>query len=248
MPMLSQLILAADGLSVGDLRSGLDAGANAVTGTYQRELIHALRELHREFDFEVYPIVPNAPQYVRDLADLGMAQAALRRLFRLPPRAWLRLAAYGLANMGRVWAQDFRAMLGVMVHLELPAFAPFQPPVVFLHAQLTDLLLACGNASAFSSFTDLVRRYGAKPGLETRNFGHLLPRLDEWGVDVPFIAAPFNPQGFSMRPSKEVCLRLLEQTDRTVVAWAGRSSNLEKTLEYLRGGNIRAAILGPPFS
>ena len=39
-------------------------------GAYRPQLLAALAELRREFDFQVYPVVPNAPAYVRDLADL----------------------------------------------------------------------------------------------------------------------------------------------------------------------------------
>ena len=188
MVELAKWILNADGTSVDDLRSGLEAGAEAVMGVYRPELLAALAELRREFDFEVYPVVPNAPAYVRDLADLGMMGAAMKRLRHLPLAAWLRLAAYGLANVRGVLVQDFGTMLGVMIQMELPVFSHFRPGMVFLHAQMTDLALAAGNAALFHTYAGLIRRgYGAVPGLATRNARVLVPRLEDWGVDVAVI-------------------------------------------------------------
>jgi hypothetical protein len=246
MVELAKWILNADSASVDDLRSGLKAGAEAVMGAYRPELLAALVELRQEFDFEVYPVVPNAPAYVRDLADLGMMGAALKRLRRLPLAAWLRLAAYGLANVRGVLAQDFGTMLGVMIQMELPIFSPFRPGVVFLHAQMTDLMLACGNAAGFRAFGSLVRGYGAEPGLETRNFGHLVPWLDKWRMNIPVIMATFNPQGFQMRPSREMCERFLKQTNRIVVAqnaWLQESAVFEEILKYVKSRNINAVVV-----
>jgi hypothetical protein len=218
MAELAKVILNGDSIAPDELQPGLEAGAQAVMGTYRAEFVSALGRLRRTFDFAVYPVLPNAPAYVRDLADLGMAGAALKRLRRLPLAAWFRLAAYGVANVRRVLAQDFGAMLGVMIQMELPAFAPFRPPLVLLHAQMTDLLLACRNGAAFRSFAGLVRRSGAEPGLQTRNFGRLVPRLAEWRADVAIVAAPFNPLGYGMHPSPEECETLLAENRVTVVA------------------------------
>ena len=65
-------------------------------------------------------MVPNAPAYVRDLADLGMMGAALRRLRCLPLGAWLRLAAYGLAHAHGVLAQDFGPLLAGLLDHRVP--------------------------------------------------------------------------------------------------------------------------------
>ena len=247
MVELADIILNGDGAAPDELQRGLGAGAGAVTGVYRPELIAALGELRHEFEFAVYPLVPNAPAYVRDLADLGMAGAALKRLRRLPPGGWLRLAAYGLAHVRGVLAQDFGAMLGVMIQMELPAFAPFRPPLVFLHAQMTDLLLACGNAAGLRAFADLARRSGAEPGLATRNFGHLVSKLGEWGMDISIVAAPFNPRGYRMRPSREACEVLLAQERMTVVAedlLASGAVGVSEAAEYVGGHALRSMVLG----
>ena len=200
----AKIILNADTASLDDLRSGLEAGTRAVMGVYRPQFLAALAELRQEFDFQVYPVVPNAPAYVRDLADLGMMGAALKRLRRLPPAGWLRLGAFGLRNVRGVLAQDFAAMLGVMIQMELPLFSPFRPGVVFLHAQMTDLLLACDNPAGLRAFAGLVRRYGAEPGLATRNFGVLLPRLEDWSLDVAVLDARSNR--FANSPNPRGCL------------------------------------------
>ena len=243
---MARWILNADGASTDELRRGLKAGAAAVMGVYRPELIAALRKLRREFDFDVYPVVPDAPTYVRDLADLGLIGAALKRLRRLAPGGWVKLASYGVKNVFGVLASDFGTMLGVTVQMELPAFAPFRPPVVFLHHQMTDLLLACRNTAGYRAFAALARQAGAEPGLETRNFGHLLPLLRQAGADVTCVAAPFNPLGYRMRPSASACEALL--ADRTVRVLAEdpsaqRSVDTEKARAYVQARCLEAVVV-----
>jgi hypothetical protein len=246
MAELARVILNAEGTSADELAAGLRAGAGAVMGVIRPEQLRSLATLRREFRFDVYPVVPDAPAYVRDLADLGLIGAALKRLRRLAPGGWVKLAVYGVRNVFGVLAADFATMLGVTVQMELPAFAPFRPPVVFLHHQMTDLLLACRNAAGYRAFAALARRAGAEPGLETRNFGHLLPLLRQAGADVTCVAATFNPLGYRMRPSASACEALL--ADRTVRVLAEdptaqRSVDTEKARAYVQARGLEAVVV-----
>lgn len=246
MPKLAETILRGNGALLDELRRGLESGAEAIMGSYRPEFITTLQRLRGAFEFAVYPVVPNAPIYVRDLADLGMARTAIKRLQKLPATGWMRLAAYGTANVLGVLGQDFGTMLGVMVHLELPAFLRFRPPVVFLHPQMTDLLLACRNRAAFQAYAAVIRRYGAEPGLVTRNFGHLVPRLTEWGVGISTFVAPFNCLGYGMRPSQRKCEALLATGGADVVAEEILANGAVQTgdaLQYARVHSFQSVVL-----
>ena len=120
--------------------------------------------------------------------DVGGTKTNLALLH--PAGRGLRLAAYGLANVRGVLAQDFGTMLGVMIQMELPVFSRFRPGVVFLHAQMTDLMLACGNPAALRAFTRLAKESQAEPGLMTRNGPWLRARLSAWGLEALVLTVP----------------------------------------------------------
>jgi hypothetical protein len=248
MTELANVIVNGDAGGVDALRRSLQAGAGAVTGVYRPAFVDALAQLRGSLDFQVYPVVPNAAAYVRDLADLGMVGAVLKRLRRLRLTAWPELAAYGIANVRRVLAQDFGAMLDVMIQLELPHFASLRPPAVFLHAQMTDLLLACSNEAALRSYARLIRRHGAEPGLQTRNFGHLVPRLRAWNVGISLVVAPFNARGYGMHPSQAECEALLVEGPLSVVAEdvvAQGAVGMAEAAEYARSHGLSCLVLEP---
>jgi hypothetical protein len=243
---LAQVVLNGDGLRPEAIRQGVQAGAGAVLATLRPGAVASLVELRRSLGFAVYPVIPNAAAYTRDLADLGMVGAALKRMKGLGPGGWLEVATYGVRNLAGIAKQDFGAMLGVMVQLELPAFARLKPEVVFLHAQMTDLLLACGNGGALRSFCELVQRAGAQPGLQTRNFGHLAQRLVGWRLGAAVVLAPFNPLGNGMHPSREECEAALRGRDLALVAEdvrAGGAVSAVEAARYAGQHGLRAVVL-----
>jgi len=154
----------------------------------------------------------------------------------------------GLTSLRRVLRRDFRAILPILVEVEMAAFRRFRPPLVFLHSQVTDLVVALGNHEALRVFAKVIRnRFGAEPGLVTCNYGLVLSRLAEWKIDIDVIAAPFNSSGFLMKPTKSACESLLGQTTRYVIAdriGAG-GAPLGDELAYLRRLGIRSAVVEP---
>ena len=90
---------------------------------------------------------------------------------------------------------------------------------IVLSAPLTDLLLAAGHRACLAHVVRFVRRrLGAQAALETLNLGHLLPRLDAWGVAPDFVMGPVNPRGFRMKPSAEAVLAALRRSSTPVIA------------------------------
>jgi hypothetical protein len=71
---------------------------------------------------------------------------------------------------------------------------------------MTDLLLAMDHGAALQRAVARIRRsFGAEPGLATYNLGTLLPRLQSWGLEVPYLLASLHPRGYGMRPTREAC-------------------------------------------
>src|SRR5262245_20403388 len=79
------------------------------------------------------------------------------------------------------------------------------------------------------------RRMGA--ALETLNLGHLLARLDAWGVAPDFVLGSVNPRGIRMKPSPDSVIAALRASPTPVIArevTAGGTIPLAAGLEHAR--------------
>src|SRR5262245_54800829 len=98
--------------------------------------------------WDIWALVPHVAGYVREATDYGLAGAGWRRLRRMSPLARVRLCWQGLRNFRGVLRRDFPTLLDLLLELEMANFRRARPPVVFLHAQVTDLLLALDHGAA----------------------------------------------------------------------------------------------------
>jgi len=222
-------------------------GVGAIAPMNDTTLLQALDLARAGCRLQVCPIIPNALGYVRDATDHGMIGAGLKHLRRLSLGEMLGIGLRGLTDLRRIMVRDFRALLPILIDVEMAAFKRFQPRLVLLHGQVTDIAVALGNKEALRIFADVVRRrFGAEPGLVTNNFGALLKSLGQWRIDIDVIVAPFNPKGFLMKPTKQVCEALLKETDKYIIAdrieTAGADS-LKDAFQYLRGLGIASAMV-----
>jgi hypothetical protein len=183
------------------LRTAREEGCGGLMTLGDERVVRALK-LMRSSDpsgFQVLPIIPNVPGYVREATEYGLPGAGLRRLTRAGPGAFLRAALTGLLRAPRVLRRDFAALLAVLCEIEMGEFHQFGPPAVFLHHQMTDMALCFGRRALFEEFCGAMRsRFKTEPGLVTSNFALLARRLTEWDIDVSLIAAPLNRENFLM--------------------------------------------------
>lgn len=223
------------------------AGVDAVTTLNQPDVLAALKKTRQNFTaLQVYPIIPNVIGYVREATDYGLVGAARRRVAQMAIVDLLKIGMRGALNAPGVLRRDFNTLMNVLFEVELASFKPFEPRVVFLHPQITDLALAFGNRSLFELYVQVMRRrFKAEPGLATNNLGWLVPKLKQWDLSIPFLLTPFNPRGFLMKPSQADCETLLASTSSMVIAdKVDATGDPEReTWDYLRSHNIRAAMV-----
>jgi hypothetical protein len=213
------------------LRPGVRAGfgdfLNAAAGEGRNTLLtdggawfwESLRANGRQNRWDIWALVPHVSGYVREATDYGMLGAGWRRLRRIHPLSWGPLCIQGLRNVGGVWRRDFPTLLTLLLEMEMANFRSAVPPVVFLHPQVTDLLLAMDHGAALERAVARLRRgFGVEPGLASCNLGTLLPRLRSWGLEVPYLLTPVHPRGYGMRPSRQTCEDNLRTFKGQVVA------------------------------
>src|SRR5262249_26670666 len=176
----------------------------------------------------------------------GMFGAGWRRLKRMGPLSWLRLGFVGMWNARGVLRKDFPTLLGLLLELERANFRKARPPVVFLHPQITDLLLAMDNGRALETAVRKIRRsFGAEPGLATSNAGHLLPRLAKWGIEAPLLLTAFHPRGWAMRPDQATCEEALRGFAGQPVATL-QTPLTPDVAAYWRTQNVASAVYDVP--
>jgi hypothetical protein len=150
--------------------------------------------------------LPDMAQLPREIGERGAARVGLDRLRRAGVVGCARLAATVAKHVGALARQDFAGVVPVLVELEL-ARLPRSADAVALSAPLTDLLLAARHRACLAHVVDFVRRRtGGAVGFETLNLGHLLPRLDAWGIAPDFAIGPLNAAGFRRQPSAAATL------------------------------------------
>jgi hypothetical protein len=222
-------------------------GVGAIAPMNDATLLRGLDLARAQCRLQVYPMIPNVIGYIRDATDYGMVGAGIRHLRRLSIGDLLGIGIRGLPNIRGALTRDFGTILSLLIDVEMAAFKKFRPPLVLLHSQVTDIAVAFGNQEALRVFADAIRRrFGAIPGVATNNFGALVQSLTRWKIDIPVIVAPFNPKGFLMKPTQQVCETLLKGTDKYVIAdriGTGGAEPPQGAFEYLHGLKIRSAVV-----
>jgi hypothetical protein len=213
----------------------------------ERESEPAVEALAARHAFRLYPIVPNMQAYMRDASEHGVVGAAVARFRRLGLVAQARLALRHVRRAPQAAARDFATGLLVLVDMELARVRRLGPVGVLLNPSVTDLVLALDVPALLRDFVRLAERsYGLEAALGTYNYGTLVPRLAAWGIRPGAIAAPFNPRGYLMNPSRAVCEATAKGPGPAVVATHLEVDGLvsfEAAIEYGAGLGIRRAVV-----
>jgi hypothetical protein len=236
-------IAAAERHAFGDF---LDKASGGFRGTLLTDggswLWDTLKVGDRRARFDIWAIVPNVAGYVREVTDYGMFGAGLRRVRRINPMSGGRLFLKGIGNAGGILKRDFPTLLSLLLELESANFRKARPKIVFLHAQMTDLLLAMDHRPALEQAIRQMRRgFGAEAGLATHNAGTLLPRLKSCGLEVPYLLTTLHPLGYGMRPDREACERALEGYGGKLIAITDRELQMD-TAAYWRTHQVASAV------
>lgn len=223
------------------LKSLFKAGVRRVMFYFNSDLVRSLNK-----NFEIYPIVPNASEYIRDINKYGMVKTGIRKVMSLGIINLIKLGFWAPKNALKVLKRNFRTMLALLIKIELMQMKKLRVNVVFLHYQITDMALANENAELISFFVDLIRKeYKYEPGLMTQNFSELTKFIQNNGLKVRAIATPYNKKGFMMKPSKKEC----EQVNKfrfnvyALEPLAGETIKQDEAKKYLSEQKIDKLVL-----
>jgi hypothetical protein len=215
------------------LSKAVTNGADAVLVTPSAQLSTALALLKQPVP--ILALLPHPSALTREGAEPGIAGALLARGRHAGPVAKVR---HALTSVTHGWAasrQDLAGLVPLLLELEAPRQRELRG--VVLSDRITDLALAGRHRRFFESYTRFVHsRFGGLAGLETRNLGHLLAALREWGVEVDLVVGPVNSAGVLMKPTRDEVLAELARATVPVLA------------KELRGGGATSLIEGAQFA
>ncbi|MFP4082802.1 MAG: hypothetical protein ACLFVG_08605 [Candidatus Aminicenantes bacterium] len=225
-------------------KSGLDT----ITCAYNDRVINALERLPEDNRMKVIPVVPNAYDYVRDSSSKGIIGTVADKLKRTQTFEKVKIVIKGTSQIKGILTKDIQALIKSMLDLELAPFRKFDVPAVVLHGHIADLALVNDNKKVFDAYCDYIRNsFKAEPFIATHNFGRSLPKYEQWDLDITGIHTSFNKKGFMMRPSAAECEKLLEKTDKYILAkkiLAGGTLSPEEAFDYVKGKNIPSLVVG----
>ena len=196
------------------VKLSLQNGANGFMFSVSNTTLSILKALGHDKKPDLYAIVPYAYEYVRLATKLGgisgLAKQVSRQimfsrniftvapnligLIRGDPSAFLK--TYLIYEISRI-----KSAAGKDVNLKS----------VLLHEVITDMALALDLGWFFKSYVKFFSKSKIRAGFETRNFPHLVQKLNECQIDLNkiTIATSFNKIGFQMNPSRTECEKAL---------------------------------------
>lgn len=223
---------------------------SALLWSYEADGLALIENIHSATGVSVCPILPNMATYARDTRDRGFVGAALDRLLSLPPTAIARIAFGAIPSTLDVLRKDFATGACLLAEMELARFKRFNPTAAFLNNQMADLAMAFDNNALFTRFARLSKRYGVGSGVVTNNFGHLAPKLRDWGVAPDRVIAPFNAKGYLTHPDRATCEAAARDFASALIASesnAGQTIDNDARDAYLAGLGLTARVARWPW-
>lgn len=163
------------------------------------------------------------------IAALGRTLPVIARLPLVPPSEDLRwepslavdaddAQAWGAAAAMLPRPGDLASRVGRRLERDAGLLPPKVCCGAAIAAEVTDLALAAGNARFFERTLRTARGRFGLAGFETRNLGHLLGRLGEWGIAPDFVLGAINAAGLGMKPDPLRVLAALANSGIPVLA------------------------------
>lgn len=229
------------------LEASFNLGIKSFMCSNNSNILRAMEAFQNSSDLSILAVIPNAYEYARESTEKGVLGTILGKAKEIDLYRKVRMGLRALRKIQGIITKDLLTLLTNLMDFEMASFHPYKVTGVILHGQVTDLALSSNNREVFDVYQEIVReRYKAQPMLATHNFGILLPKLTEWKINMPILAS-FNKKGFIMKPSKEECEKLLNETDYCVIAkkvLAGGRLSPEEAFPYLADKNISSVVLG----
>ena len=227
------------------ITAALGSGATGINFAPESVAVDALRrfrQLSPNSNPGLYPIIPQTRDYVRILAEKGLAGLSRDVLNKVGWAASTRYAIRGgltLAKSSPVEALElFLDIETTKLRKSFASIGRFQ--VLLLHELATDLVVALDSRALFEGYLKALNTINLVPGFVTRNLPRFLGFCDVTGASLEdlVVMTPVNPIGFQMAPTAaDVERELTRRPEANIIAISTLASGqveLGDAIRYLR--------------
>lgn len=158
-------------------------------------------------------VVPNMAAFVRDVTEYGNIGAIVRRALKLSFPSLIKMAWWNKFNLLKLAKKDFATGVSVLVQMEILQILQYQPAMIALTDQVSDLAAALGNKRILKLFLATVKAVGITPSIVTNNLINMIQTLSSLNATNVKIITPFNSYGYEMNPSKDQVEQMMRMID-----------------------------------
>ncbi len=177
-------------------------------------------------DFKLYPSMPYAHKYVKDLVELG----PFEMINKFTPGNKL---ISGLKGIGSLISSNPLPIMELLVDSEMKLMKNMNVQGIFLLNIITDLLLGLELYDILYEFSQYTKKkYNVRVGFFTMNYVKLNDVLvNELGLKEPIIVSNINKIGFRMNPSQKEVENVLAKNNSLNIAMSFLASGALKPKE-----------------
>lgn len=157
--------------------------------------------------------VPNMAAFVRDVTEYGNIGAIMRRAIKLSIPSIIKMAWWNKFNVLKLIKKDFAAGVSILVQMEILQILKYQPRLIALTDQVSDLAVALGNRQILTQYMNISKQVGMPPCIVTNNLIDTIQLLSELKFSGVSIVTPFNSYGFEMNPSQAKVEQMMRMID-----------------------------------
>lgn len=186
--------------------------------------------------------VPNMAAFVRDVTEYGNIGAIIRRALKLSMTSLIKMAWWNKFNILKLLKKDFATGVSVLVQMEILQILKYDPAMIALTDQVSDLAVALQNKRILSQFLLTTKQVKVQPGIITNNLISMIQTLSKLRVRDVKIVTPFNSYGYEMNPSQAEVEQMVQMIDPGII-YAINPAEGKKEDDYLKRFGINQKVV-----
>lgn len=162
-------------------------------------------------------VVPNMATFVRDVTEYGNIGAIIRRAVKLSVSSIIKLAWWNKFNLFKLLKKDFATGVGVLAQMEILQILGYQPRMIALTDQVTDLAVALQNTAIIQGYARTMHSVSIPSSFVTNNLVDTTLTLGRLNIKRCKIITPFNSYGYEMNPNQAKVEEMVKLMDPRLI-------------------------------
>jgi hypothetical protein len=170
-------------------------------------------EKDKQYGKNQHFVVPNMAAFVRDVTEYGNIGAIAKRALKLSPSSLIKMAWWNRFNLLKLAKKDFATGVSILVQMEILQILKYQPKMIALTDQVSDLAVALQNTRILTQFLATAKQVSIEPAVVTNNLISMVQTLSKQNARNVKIVTPFNSYGYEMNPSQTEVEQMLQMIE-----------------------------------